>query len=362
MKPTRVLFVGVRDDERSWLKSWFTARGARAWFADRALSAMRVFEELEPDLVVIDTLLDDADPVRIARVFTAARPSCRVTFVGNHEVEHAYFSDVAALPGAGFAFRPLDAETFVGASNEPSALVGVAARDQADGFGLARVLFACERNAFTGCLYVGEGASRRVVHWREGAPIFVESMIPSENFGRLLMEWDIISRVEFEWARNLQLAEGIRQGEALIKIGVLTPESLQTHLRRQFGAKLANALQIAPLPYRIESGTARVRGGGRAINVLRTCIEGLTRIVAKDDARWAQIEAKRVFVPPAQDAATEAQIDDALDAELRDALRRPVTPAELVASGRERSDVHGVYEALLAGDLLFDAAPARASA
>ena len=363
MNPSRVLFVGVRDDERSWLKSWFAAHGARAWFADRALSAMRAFEELEPDMVVLDTLLVDADPVRVARVFASASPDCAIAFVGNHGIEEAHYANLPELEGARFAFRPIDPEALVGKSDENAEVVaGVAARAETDGFGLAKVMFACERADFTGCLYLGEGATQRVVHWRDGAPIFVESMIPSENFGRLLMEWEVISRVEFEWARNLQLAEGIRQGEALVKIGVLNQDALQHLLRRQFGAKLTNALQITPLPYRLEAGTARIRGGGRAIDVMQTCVEGLSRVVEGDNARWREVAGRTVFVPEASSALDEAKLIGALGAELRSAFLAGVTPVELVAAGHDRDTVHGIVEALEAAGLIEDAAHVRASA
>src|SRR5690606_41164005 len=61
------------------------------------------------------------------------------------------------------------------------------------------------------------------------------------NFGQFLLRRDVITEVEYQWARRLQEQEGVRQGEALVKIGVLSRRALYRLLRAQIRQKIVNA-------------------------------------------------------------------------------------------------------------------------
>lgn len=334
MTTHRVLFVGLPESERSWLKSWCTTQGFRAWFAQNALAALRVFDEFEATRVVIDTLLDDSDALRLAQILQAASPALDIVFLGNQSVESAYYDAAPGLTNAAFAHRPLEPEALVGVQAEPSTFApGLIDRGSVDAVGLARVLFRCLEHRTTGTLYLGDAGQRRVVHLRDGAPVYVESRIASENFGRLLVEWGLATRVEIDWAQSMQLSEGIRQGEALVKIGVLDEDKVVGYLHRQYVTKLTRAFTSEPIAYRLDSSTAGGRLQGESVNILHTAIEGLQHCGAAGPEAWAEhSETPFVLAPPIPESA-QPTIHEVVPPSLRTRLSRPTTLEQLTQHG-----------------------------
>lgn len=330
MTTHRVLFVGLPERERSWLKGWCTTHSYRAWFAQNALAALRVFEEVEAQRVVIDTLLSDSDAVRLAQVLQAASPSLEVVFLGNQSVEQSYYENAPQLRNVSFAHRPIEPESLVSVTEEPSEFVpGLQDRGSVDAAGLAGVLLRCLEHRANGTLYLGDGATRRVVHLREGVPVYVESRIASENFGRLLVEWGIATRVEIDWAQGMQLSEGIRQGEALVKIGVLDQERVVEYLQRQYVTKLTRAFACEPLTYRIDPGTSGVPASGPPVNVLKTAIEGLQRCGTAGPEAWAEHAQTPFVLSPPSSESVQDTLSDVLPPSLRARLARPTTLEQL---------------------------------
>lgn len=357
MTTQRVLFVGLSEHERSWLKSWFTTRGHRAWFASHALAALRVFDEVEPTTVVIDTLAAGSDAVRLASVLQAAAPGCPVVFLGNHALEAAYFGEGAGLENARFAYRPIDPEVLLGTPSETDRFVGeLDDRGEVNGLGLARLLFTMLETRSSGTLYLGDGPSRRVIHFRDGQATRVESHIPSENFGRLLVEWGAATRVEIDWAQSLQLSEGIRQGEALVKIGVLDDARVSALLQRQYETKLTRAFSATPVAYRLDAGAAGA-GRGDALNVLQAAIEGLQRCGAAGPQAWAELSTTPFRILASLPEAVRDTVDEVIPASLRTRCSRAATLEELSRHGFEPEWLVAVYLCLKAAGYAVEAAP-----
>lgn len=258
----RILLVGLTTLERDALRAWLTARDHTVWYTDRAIGALRTFEEVTPDVVVIDTMCDGVDAERLAGTLALAKPDLRVVFAGQHALEEAWFTRADA--GAVFLHRPIDPEAILGRPEATGpTLDGFGHRGTVDALGLTRLLAASARAGIDGTLFLGGGTHRRIVHLRGGTPAWVDSRIVEENLGHLLLAWNVIDTVQFEWARRLQLNEGIRQGEALVKIGVITDAQLEAFLRRQVEQKLVNAFSKHPIPWRLDEP---IRGTGRALD------------------------------------------------------------------------------------------------
>ncbi|MFT4703381.1 MAG: hypothetical protein ACI81R_001072 [Bradymonadia bacterium] len=313
MTAERVLCVGLPERERSWLKPWLTARGVQTWFADAAVLALQTAADVEPTTVIIDTLLESFDPVRLGAYIQASLPGCEVAFVGNQNIEAAFFATQTEVSNARFCHRPIDPEDLVPSAVErreaersSTLLVGT--------HGLASLLFGLVESAETGLLYVGEGERRRIVHVREGAPTYVESRIVSENFGALLIEWGVASKVEVDWARSMQLSAGVRQGEALVKIGVLSEEDVEPLLQRQQEHKLFCAMKDAPCKVRFEEASGQVSQGafGRPglFDAAARAFEFGAEVSGSEAVGWTDGSAERVKTM----ATIPDAVRDAIDA------------------------------------------------
>ncbi|MFT6399882.1 MAG: hypothetical protein ACJAYU_004652 [Bradymonadia bacterium] len=252
LPPARILLVGLRVAEREQFTHWAERNDVEVWFAGSTLEALRVFDEVRPTHLIVDTLVSGSGE-QLARVVTAATRGVKVVFISNHNVEAAYYSRPDGLPNASHAFRPIDPEEIAGRVGIiPDTVGGIATRGDVSFEGLSDLFLAVFKQRGRGLLYLGTGAFRKVVYFHDGRPSYATSMALDENFGRYLLRRGVINRVEFEWARKLQMREGIRQGDALVKIGVLTTTTLDEYLRDQVRMKLLNAFKLEHIAYRYE--------------------------------------------------------------------------------------------------------------
>ena len=250
--PERILLVGLRVAEREQFAHWAERNDVQVWFAGSTLEALRVFDEVRPTRLIVDTLVSGSGE-RLARVVAAATRGVRIIFISNHNVEAAYYSRPDGLPNASHAFRPIDPEELAGRSGSlPESIGGVPTRGDVSFECLADLFLAIFKQRGRGLLYLGNGAMRKVIYFQDGRPSYATSMALDENFGHFLLRRGVINRVEFEWARKLQMREGIRQGDALVKIGVLTDTTLDEYLQDQVRMKLLNAFKLEHIPYRYE--------------------------------------------------------------------------------------------------------------
>ena len=160
-KHERALVVGVSVAEREELELWIARRSWDAWFAMSGLEAMRLLDEVDPTVVVIDTLLGDIDPERLARVIRTARPSTRIVFVTNHGVEVPYHAGLTGLGNVGACYRPIDPEEIFGVEGTEESIDGIATRGTANPSVMSGLLLSILRQELSGVLYVGSGPRRR---------------------------------------------------------------------------------------------------------------------------------------------------------------------------------------------------------
>jgi CheY-like chemotaxis protein len=106
---------------------------------------------------------------------------------------------------------------------------------------LPALLFATYRDMFTGRLVLQRGAVQKVILLAGGRPVGAESNIQSETLGNQLLESGHITQADHRDSLALAQSSGVRQGEALARLGVLTAEALAEHLRRQTQERILNS-------------------------------------------------------------------------------------------------------------------------
>lgn len=313
----RILVVGARRQERDQLKVWMQQRGHRAWFADGPRGALRIAEEVEPDVVAIDTLLPGAEPERLCRVLQAAYPGIRILFLLNHTFEDNYYTHLAGTTATGVLYRPLDPRDIVGGDPEAdilSTLDDITLHGHLDPWHFVEVLLALFRHRKSGLFFVQQDKTRKLLYFLDGRPVYAESNLLSENLGKFLLTQKVITPVQFEWARNLQLNEGIMQGEALVKIGVFTQGDLLDHLEAQIREKFVQAFELRGARFHFEEDRSILGSKQRmTLQLFDLLSQGLARVIwptlTEDQQRASMAFSLRLH--PEED---EALWQDALDA------------------------------------------------
>jgi curved DNA-binding protein CbpA len=105
---------------------------------------------------------------------------------------------------------------------------------------LPQLLYNVFRDIFTGRLRLQRGRVTKEVFLLNGYPIFAESNVRSENLGYQLMLAGVMDEATHRRSIEIVNAERIRQGEALLRMGVLDREQLDVFLRRQVRERLLN--------------------------------------------------------------------------------------------------------------------------
>jgi hypothetical protein len=117
---------------------------------------------------------------------------------------------------------------------------------------LSRVLqkIACEERS--GDLQVAFGDSTKTIYLKDGSVVFAASNIPNDRLGETMLERGSISEYEFILASSLMKTEGRKFGEALVRIGLITPGDLERQLRHQFNRIVLSLFQVREGIYSFE--------------------------------------------------------------------------------------------------------------
>lgn len=277
----QILIVGADSNEQEQLKSWLKAQDCGVWFAEGARGAMRVAQDIRPSIIVVDTLLPDAEPKRLVRVLKTAFPDKRMLFLLNHEFEAGYYSNLARSLDTELLHRPINPrDILTSQADPPAALDGVPLHGDIDPWDLMDVIFALFRHKKSGLLAVEHHRTRKLLYFLDGLPVHVESNIVDESTCHILMREGHISAPEFEWSRNLGVNEGIRQAEALVKIGVMDAVELYNHVEKITEQRFAAAFELAGADYMFEEGRSLLIGKVRlTLTIFGVIARGLSTTI-----------------------------------------------------------------------------------
>ncbi|MCC6159017.1 MAG: response regulator [Deltaproteobacteria bacterium] len=111
-------------------------------------------------------------------------------------------------------------------------------RGSLDDASVPEILAACFFAKITGLLIVSNRRVAKTVYLRDGCPISVTGEVRSETLGQLLLARGVID--ESMLVRTLRAMDesGVRQGDALVAAGALTPTQLYQSLRMQAWEKM----------------------------------------------------------------------------------------------------------------------------
>ena len=110
----------------------------------------------------------------------------------------------------------------------------------------------------TGRLVMVQEGVNKTIYIIEGKPVNVDSSLRDETLGRYLVKLGKISEEAYQKSLELMMNEGIQQGAALVKLGLLGPKELYRVVKDQSIQKLLTAFSFREGQYRFYQETAFV--------------------------------------------------------------------------------------------------------
>lgn len=149
----------------------------------------------------------------------------------------------------------------------------------------------------TGSLALANAAVRKTIYFVEGVPTYAESNLLGENLGRFLVQRGVITDSDLARARSVQLAEGIKQGEALVKIGALSHAQLFELLRQQIEEKIVNCFALDNATFAFEASDEFLGQKLRfELNPLSILIQGFDRFQDNDAVKARRDQADTIHI------------------------------------------------------------------
>lgn len=103
-----------------------------------------------------------------------------------------------------------------------------------------RLLLALRRQRYDGALVLERDRTSKRVLFQGGVPVFAESNLPSESLGVQLLDDGVIDREQHARVSALVQERGVKEGAALLEMGVLPPRQLFTALKDQVRRRLVS--------------------------------------------------------------------------------------------------------------------------
>ena len=345
---TRNAIVFLDPEAAQAAEAWLEAAGFQSHHARCAREVGKLCDQHEASVVVLEGPLAAArSGVDVAGWLRKAGVTCPVLFHCGSHVE------VHALTGEQH-LRPFDAVTTFDAPARArvSGILADTSRRQVPAFGdlhewsLGDLLLQCFEQSWTGKVELEHGGTSKTVFVEQGTPVYCSSNIYSENFGQMLLRQNVITEVEYEWARKIQLREGIRQGEALVKIGVLNSRSLHDHLQAQIREKLINAFAWDSGTFRlIDDATFLDHTTRFSFNAVDIMVSGRGRFIVREDVRelWRRMGSLWA-VGVCEEPRMAQAVHGWLSPGAINALREPVALSEVaIDAGWSKSHALAVF-------------------
>lgn len=197
---------------------------------------------------------------------------------------------------------------------------------------LATVLVTLLRRGAVGVLRLQKDGARRDIYVLNGLPVFAESNLLSETFGRYLRTRGTIDELQYRAVRRYMESHGVRQGEALVALEILNNQEVYGLLRGQVRERVARCFTWDAAEYAFFED-ARFLDDKLMfpMNPLALLVEGVLRRRTPQELQ-ARLEAQRDLVVTATPLAAElASFLDRLqrDPPLTSLLEAGLTAGEL---------------------------------
>jgi tetratricopeptide (TPR) repeat protein len=156
---------------------------------------------------------------------------------------------------------------------------------------LPAVLLDLHEGRATGRLVLKRGRVTKIVDLADGDPVSASSTLRDETLGSFLVSSGVITEEQHRQAVQRAASRGGKLGEALIALGMLTPDQLIDQLGQQSRNKLVQALRWSQGSWRFEDTTEAIEG--LQLPMIELVLDGLRETAVEDIERLARLDGMR---------------------------------------------------------------------
>lgn len=239
--------VLIAEDDRALAASLRRAvegAGYACLIAADGLTALERARDSRPDLILLDLLLPKRDGRGVLAELQRGEDTRAIPVIGMSGVFRgpAHRRELQDAGAQGFLEKPFAAKDLVAHLH---AVIGPPAADPARGdrvslaeVAVAEVMWRAMQSGFTGAVQFQRGKLHKVVVMERGLPRQIRSNAAQECLGRRLLRAGRIDRAALDESVKRTKADGVRQGEVLVELGVMTPAEIEAELGAQARDKL----------------------------------------------------------------------------------------------------------------------------
>ena len=125
---------------------------------------------------------------------------------------------------------------------------------------VTETFFTLHFDQFTGKVTLCKDQVVKVIFFRKGTPIFVDSSIRSETLGQMLLEQGKLSEEQYRIAIEKMKTEKKRQGEVIVELGYLSGFEVYEALQIQMERKIQNCFLLEGAEMTSEEGAHHLEG------------------------------------------------------------------------------------------------------
>ncbi len=245
--PQKIL---IAEDDRafgSMIQRTIEGAGYECTVASDGVAAMQAVREHNPDLILLDLLLPKQDGRTVlaklqAKAETADIPVVAMSGVYRGRSTARELQDAGAQGFLEKPFAPNDLVAHLHAligppsttSAEEESRDTVSIQDRS----VAEALWESMSGGFSGALQLKSGKLQKVIVLRNGKLVQVRSNAARECLGRRLLRAGRITEQQLQESLRRTQADGARQGEVLVEMGLMTEEDVEHELIAQAEDKL----------------------------------------------------------------------------------------------------------------------------
>ena len=166
---------------------------------------------------------------------------------------------------------------------------------------LPDIMLLLANNRKSGSLFCQNGGISKVLEFDRGSIVFARSTLAEDRLGEYLVTHRIVTESQLRRAEP-SIGDQERLGKALVRVGLLTPDSLWEHVRGQVTEIVYSLFMWTTGSFEFREGTPQPEKIALDVSVMTLIIEGTRRLDEWSRVR-EKIQSDGVILAPVRSAA-----------------------------------------------------------